>query len=116
MPDLCTTSRRPTGGRTDRGTAQDAERERAERQAAAGKPILDIANDFTRQPGIPLIKVESAVCNGGNTTLQFSQGEFTKDRPDKAPLRWRVPAVPGAPFSVVLAATMADSAARRSNR
>ena len=62
-------------------------------QAAAGKPILDIANDFTRQPGIPLVKVESAVCNGGKTTLQLSQGEFTKDRPDKVPLRWRVPVV-----------------------
>ena len=62
-------------------------------QAAAGKPILDIANDFTRQPGIPLVKLESAVCNGGKTTLQLSQGEFTKDRPDKVPLRWRVPVV-----------------------
>lgn len=62
-------------------------------QSAAGKPVLDIANDFTRQPGIPLVKVESAVCNGGKTTLQLSQGEFTKDRPDKASLRWRVPVV-----------------------
>ena len=62
-------------------------------QSAAGKPILDIANDFTNQPGIPLIKVDSATCAGGNTTLQFTQGEFTKDRPDKQPLRWRVPVV-----------------------
>ena len=62
-------------------------------QQAAGKPILDIARDFTEQPGIPLIKVESAACNAGNTTLQLSQGEFTKDRPDKTPLRWRVPVV-----------------------
>ena len=62
-------------------------------QAAAGKPILDIARDFTEQPGIPLIRVDSAVCNAGNTTLQLSQGEFTKDRPDKTPLRWRVPVV-----------------------
>lgn len=62
-------------------------------QSAAGKPILDIANDFTRQPGIPLVKVESAVCNAGQTTLQLSQGEFTRDRPGKLPLRWRVPVV-----------------------
>jgi aminopeptidase N len=62
-------------------------------QAAAGKPILDIARDFTEQPGVPLIKVDSAVCSGGETTLQLSQGEFSKDRPDKAPLRWRVPVV-----------------------
>jgi aminopeptidase N len=62
-------------------------------QAAAGKPILDIARDFTEQPGIPLIQVESATCNAGKTTLQLSQGEFTTDRPDKTPLRWRVPVV-----------------------
>ena len=62
-------------------------------QSAAGKPIQDIARDFTTQPGIPLITVESATCRGGNTTLQLSQGEFTKDRPGKAPLHWRVPVV-----------------------
>ena len=62
-------------------------------QQAAGKPILDIARDFTEQPGIPLITVESATCKGGKTTLQLSQGEFTKDRPGKAPLRWKVPVV-----------------------
>src|SRR5690606_16856233 len=31
-------------------------------QAAAGKPILDIAHDFTLQPGVPLIRVASATC------------------------------------------------------
>ncbi|HWS78012.1 MAG TPA: M1 family metallopeptidase [Thermomonas sp.] len=62
-------------------------------QAAAGKPIRDIARDFTTQPGIPLVTVESALCKGGKTTLQLSQGEFTRDRPGKAPLRWRVPVV-----------------------
>ena len=62
-------------------------------QQAAGKPILDIAHDFTLQPGVPLITVDSATCAGGKTTLQFTQGEFTKDRPGKTPLRWRVPVV-----------------------
>ena len=62
-------------------------------QDAAGKPILDIAHDFTLQPGIPLIKVDSATCSGGNTTLKLTQGEFTKDRPDKQPLSWRVPVI-----------------------
>ncbi|MFC3551125.1 M1 family metallopeptidase [Lysobacter cavernae] len=62
-------------------------------QAAAGKPILDIAHDFTLQPGVPLIRVESATCNAGKTTLKLSQGEFTKDRPDKQPLTWRVPVI-----------------------
>lgn len=62
-------------------------------QAAAGKPILDIAHDFTLQPGIPMIRVESATCNAGKTTLTLTQGEFTKDRPDKQPLKWRVPVI-----------------------
>ena len=62
-------------------------------QAAAGKPILDIAHDFTLQPGVPLIRVESAACAGGKTTLALKQGEFTKDRPDKTPLSWRVPVI-----------------------
>jgi aminopeptidase N len=62
-------------------------------QAAAGKPILDIAHDFTLQPGVPLIRVESAACSGSRTTVKLTQGEFTKDRPDKQPLRWRVPVI-----------------------
>jgi aminopeptidase N len=62
-------------------------------QDASGMPIVDIAHDFTLQPGIPLIRVESATCKGGKTTLQLKQGEFTRDRPDKAPLTWRVPVI-----------------------
>lgn len=61
-------------------------------QAASGKPMLDIAHDFTLQPGIPMLRV-SATCNNGKTTLSFAQGEFTRDRPDKQPLRWRVPVI-----------------------
>jgi len=62
-------------------------------QAAAGKPILDIAHDFTLQPGVPLIRVASATCKDDTTTLQLTQGEFTKDRPNKQPLSWRVPVI-----------------------
>jgi aminopeptidase N len=60
-------------------------------QEASGQPILDIAHDFTLQPGIPLIRVESATCTDGRTALVLGQGEFTRDRPDKKPLSWRVP-------------------------
>ncbi|HEY1139408.1 MAG TPA: M1 family metallopeptidase, partial [Lysobacter sp.] len=62
-------------------------------QTAAGKPILDIAHDFTLQPGVPLIRVESATCDGSKTTVKLTQGEFTKDRPGKTSLRWRVPVI-----------------------
>ena len=43
-------------------------------------------------------------CTAGNTTLTLSQGEFTKDRPDKTPLTWRVP---------VIARVVGNSAAAR---
>ena len=74
-------------------------------EAAAGKPITDIAHDFTLQPGIPLLRVESSVCRGDETVLELSQGEFSADRPDKPPLRWRVPVlarVAGGPLARTL--------------
>ena len=55
-------------------------------EAAARQPIIAIAHDFTLQPGVPMIRVESATCREGKTTLQLKQGEFTRDRPDKKPL------------------------------
>jgi aminopeptidase N len=58
---------------------------------AAGKPVSAIAHDFTLQPGVPLIRVDSAACKGGSTAVLLTQGEFSRDRPDKKPLRWRVP-------------------------
>ena len=63
--------------------------------SVSGKPIKQIAHDFTLQPGIPLVRVESAQCRDGNTTLQLAQGEFTRDRPDKQALAWHVPVVAG---------------------
>jgi aminopeptidase N len=71
--------------------------------AASDAPVLDIAHQFTLQPGVPLIRVESATCVDGNTTVQLAQGEFTKDRPGKAPLSWQVP---------VIAATLGGAPAR----
>ena len=59
-------------------------------KAAPGKRFLDVAHDFTLQPGVPLIRAASS-CVGGNTRVQLSQGEYTIDRKDKQPLRWRVP-------------------------
>ena len=60
-------------------------------EVAAGKPIKAIARDFTLQPGVPLITVSSAGCVNGASQLTLTQGEFTKDRPGKTPLRWSVP-------------------------
>ncbi|HEV2538686.1 MAG TPA: M1 family metallopeptidase [Frateuria sp.] len=62
-------------------------------QAAAGKPITQIAHDFTLQPGIPLIEVRAAACSNGKTEIALRQGEFTRDRPNKTPLHWHVPVI-----------------------
>ena len=60
-------------------------------EAAAGKPIAAIAQDFTLQPGVPLIRVENQVCTAGKSQLSLRQGEFSKNNPDKKLLRWQVP-------------------------
>jgi aminopeptidase N len=60
-------------------------------EAAAKQPITAIAHDFTLQPGVPMIRVDSATCQDGKTTLQLTQGEFSRDMPNKKPLAWRVP-------------------------
>ncbi len=75
--------------------------------ASAAKPITAIAHSFTLQPGVPLIRVAAPECRGGATTLALTQGEFTKDRPDKTPLRWPVPVIArgldgGAPVRTVV--------------
>jgi aminopeptidase N len=59
--------------------------------AASGQPVTAIAHDFTLQPGVPMIRVDSATCVDGSTSLQLSQDEFSKDRTISKPLRWRVP-------------------------
>ncbi|MGZ8999065.1 MAG: ERAP1-like C-terminal domain-containing protein, partial [Allosphingosinicella sp.] len=62
-------------------------------ERAAGKPIRAIAHDFTLQPGVPLIRVESATCSRGKTRATLRQSEFTRDRPNKQSLGWRVPVI-----------------------
>jgi aminopeptidase N len=77
-------------------------------QAAAGKPVTQIAHDFTLQPGIPLIRVASSECHDGKTTLTLTQGEFTKDRPNKTPLKWHVPVIARTIGGTEVARTVVD--------
>lgn len=65
------------------------------REIGAGSdlPVVAIAHDFTRQPGVPLLTVVSATCENGRTTLELAQGEFSLDAPGRAPLAWRIPVV-----------------------
>jgi aminopeptidase N len=60
-------------------------------EKAAGKPITAIAHDFTLQPGVPLITVDAGACAAGKTPVTLTQGEFSRDKPTKTPLTWRVP-------------------------
>ena len=64
--------------------------------AAARKPVLDIAHQFTLQPGVPLIRVEDAQCTQGRSRLKLSQGEFQMDRTVTHARRWQVPVVASA--------------------
>jgi aminopeptidase N len=66
-------------------------------ESAAGKPIMEIAHQFTLQPGVPLVRVGKTTCSAGKTTVALSQGEFTNDRPDKVPLHWNVPVIAAVP-------------------
>ena len=62
-------------------------------ERAAAKPVTAIAQDFTLQPGVPLIRVGEPVCKGGSMTVALSQGEFSRDQPERKPLSWRVPVI-----------------------
>ncbi len=59
-------------------------------ETSSGRPISAIAHDFTLQPGVPMILAD-ATCTAGRTTLRLTQTEFSRDKPDKKPLSWRVP-------------------------
>jgi aminopeptidase N len=62
-------------------------------EQATGMPIKQIAHEFTLQPGIPLIRVDSATCVAGQTQLVMTQSEFTTDQPKKPSLFWSVPVI-----------------------
>jgi aminopeptidase N len=71
----------------------------AEMTAAGAKDIKMIADDFTLQPGVPLISVESAANAGDTVKLSLRQGRFGLDQVSQQPLVWHVPvngrSVPG---------------------
>ncbi len=63
-------------------------------EGGGAKGLTKIAHDFTRQPGIPLMRVTNATCSSGSTRLQLSQGEYSRDRKaatDRSKMRWNVP-------------------------
>jgi Peptidase family M1 domain/Peptidase M1 N-terminal domain/ERAP1-like C-terminal domain len=76
-------------------------------QAVADKPVLDIEHDFTRQAGVPLVRIESA---GSESRLVASRFAEDPDSLKGAPeTRWRLPLAieePGqAPTTIILTRT-----------
>jgi aminopeptidase N len=68
----------------------------SEVEKTGAKGLTSIAHDFTKQPGIPMLRVTSSACQGGATTLSFTQGEFSRDRKaktDTSKRRWHVPVI-----------------------
>jgi aminopeptidase N len=63
----------------------------SEISAAGGGDIKAIADDFTLQPGVPLISVERAVQEGDHVKLEVRQGRFGVDDASQQPLVWRTP-------------------------
>lgn len=77
-------------------------------EKAGATGLTDIAHDFTNQPGIPLVRVGTAKCAAGKTTLTLTQDEFTRDRMGQpSAMRWRVPLLvangTGAPVRSIMA-------------
>ena len=85
-------------------------------EAAGATGLTAIANDFTSQPGIPLVRVAEARCAGGATRLTLEQGQFSRDRKTEvaaAPLRWKVPLLltplGGKPTRIVMSGGRAEA-------
>ncbi|WP_114520990.1 M1 family metallopeptidase [Altererythrobacter sp. ZODW24] len=61
---------------------------------AGATGLAAIARDFTLQPGIPMVEIGDAICEGGKTTFSVKQSEFSRDRMKEVgetPQSWKVP-------------------------
>jgi aminopeptidase N len=67
----------------------------AELEKAAQQPIKPIADDFTLQPGVPLIAVEEVRTQGTQTTVDLKQERFGVDNSARDSLVWRTPVSAG---------------------
>ena len=59
-------------------------------EAAAGKPMTGMAEDFTEQDGVPLIGVQVMASQKGSGVL-LTEERFAADAGSKAPRHWRTP-------------------------
>ncbi len=71
--------------------------------AVSPKKITDIAHDFTKQAGVPLISIDSP----GGKGVRLTQSRFGADEASKAPRTWRTPVTVaniGEPWKVMVSA------------
>ena len=79
-------------------------------QAASGEPVLDIARNFTGQPGFPVLYAQAAPCRRGRgeAEIALAQRRFAMDEVSRTDERWAIPVVAqrigGAPVRAVLPA------------
>ena len=76
---------------------------------ASGKPVSEIATEWTQQPGFPIVTVK----RGGDGKVALMQERFTVNFPDAPPLLWKIPltySVSGAaePTSLLMADKTAE--------
>ena len=83
----------------------------AELAAATGKPVVDIAHDFTLQPGVPLVSVATAPCAEGHTPVTLSQGRFETGAKSPKRVSWRIPVRLSSPGGATQEVTLGKDAA-----
>jgi aminopeptidase N len=54
---------------------------------ASGKPVGEIATNWTQQPGFPIVDVK----RDGSGKIALTQERFTINYPDARPLEWKIP-------------------------
>ena len=74
--------------------------------AASGSPVKPMMDSFTRQGGVPLIRVGEPKCANGATTIEWTLGRFGLDAPSKQPQTWIVPVRVGQARSTTTTATL----------
>ena len=63
----------------------------SELAAATGQPVKEVAQDFTLQPGVPMVTVETAACRDGRTPVTLAQQRFETGAKDPQPYTWTIP-------------------------
>jgi aminopeptidase N len=63
----------------------------AELAAATGQPVKEIAQDFTLQPGVPLVTVTTGACRQGRTPVTLAQQRFETGAKDPRQYTWMIP-------------------------